>query len=308
MRHLSNLRLTCGKSQTLYATPKVRTMFTDAFSCISKNSLDIVTLVYSLLSGVTIAVSHVVSTQRYASTHILLTEVEILRALFVYSYLIDLKRGVGYASEILSMIVYWISVSWGNGGLCHTIWKTMMLILMNGRMSPNLHERKSPRSSPKKNVKTSQTSRSDVQKSSTETEINNDQNSDALCLDSSTSNTDEDWEVLNEENLYVDCQGLLEDDILTPNSVIHLVDLESEKPLMQVGPAVFEGHYEDVVGTYLLFENCKSPLDSTLFTESGTATFSSRKVNEQTQNTANYVTKCSKSLLFQRIFLKTKAE
>nr|CAH8868952.1 unnamed protein product [Trichobilharzia regenti] len=236
MRLLSNLQLTCGKSQTLYATPKVHAMFTDAFSCISKNSLDIVTLVYSLLSGVMIAVSHVVSTQRSVITHILLTEVEILRASFVYSYLIDLKRRVGYASEILLTTVYWISVSWGNGGLCHTIWKTMMLILMNGRMVPNLRERKSTGSTAKKNVETSQASCSHVQKSSTETEINHNQNSDALCLDSSTSNTDEDWEVLNEENLFVDCQGLLEDDILTPNSVIHLVDLESEKPLMQSTP------------------------------------------------------------------------
>lgn len=44
----------------------------------------------------------------------------------------------------------------------------------------------------------------------------------------------DDWEIINEEVLYVDCQGLLEDDILTPSSVIHLVDIESDKPLMQV--------------------------------------------------------------------------
>lgn len=115
----------------------------------------------------------------------------------------------------------------------------------------------------------------------------------------------DDWEVINEEVLYVDCQGLLEDDILTPSSVIRLVDIESNKPLMQVGPAVFEGHYEDTVGTYLFFDN-NSTLNNTLPIE-GASVAPLRKMDDQTpQHTTRYVAKSSKSLTFQRIFLKAK--
>ncbi|CAH8618160.1 unnamed protein product [Heterobilharzia americana] len=139
-------------------------------------------------------------------------------------------------------------------------------------------------------------------------ETNNDPDTN-LHSSSPPDSTVDDWEVVNEEILYVDCQGLLEDDILTPNSVIRLVDLESTKPLMQIGPAVFEGCYEDTVGTYLFFENCTPALDGSLLSENSAFTSSSRKVEEQTsQNMTSYVTKSSKSLLFQRIFLKAKAE
>lgn len=115
----------------------------------------------------------------------------------------------------------------------------------------------------------------------------------------------DDWEIINEEVLYVDCQGLLEDDILTPSSVIRLVDIETDKPLMQVGPAVFEGRYEDTFGTYLFFEN-NSTLNNTLSIE-GASVAPARKMDDQTpQYTTSYVAKSSKSLTFQRIFLKAK--
>ncbi|KAH8865074.1 Mitochondrial import inner membrane translocase subunit Tim29 [Schistosoma japonicum] len=123
---------------------------------------------------------------------------------------------------------------------------------------------------------------------------------------SNPNSVSDDWEIVSEEVLYVDCQGLLEDDILTPNSVIRLVDIESAKPLMQVGPAVFEGHYEDTVGTYLFFENNSPTFNTTLFKETVSAA-SVRKVDDQTpQHTTSYFTKSSKSLTFQRIFLKAK--
>ncbi|TNN05247.1 Mitochondrial import inner membrane translocase subunit Tim29 [Schistosoma japonicum] len=123
------------------------------------------------------------------------------------------------------------------GGSCHTTWKTMTSILTNGKLQmfakslPTLPEKSSTDVSFKNIEKSSQStflsSHSKPFGDGNYTEQN-------LELHLSNPNSvSDDWEIVSEEVLYVDCQGLLEDDILTPNSVIRLVDIESAKPLMQ---------------------------------------------------------------------------
>ncbi|CAH8646233.1 unnamed protein product [Schistosoma margrebowiei] len=204
--------------------------------------------------------------------------------------------------RILFKIAFWILDSWENGGSCHTTWITMTSILTNGKLQKS--SRSSPGKSRTNNSFKSSAKPSQPTCSSSHFKPFEDQNCSGQNIElhlNSPNNTSDDWEIINEEVLYVDCQGLLEDDILTPSSVIRLVDIESDRPLMQVGPAVFEGRYEDTVGTYLFFEN-----NSTLPIE-GASLAPARKMDDQTpQHTTSYVAKSSKSLTFQRIFLKAK--
>ncbi|CAH8585824.1 unnamed protein product [Schistosoma turkestanicum] len=201
---------------------------------------------------------------------------------------------------------FWILDSWGNGGSCHITWKTMTSILTNGKLQ------KSSKSLPEKNSTDNNFKSSAEQSQSTYSSSHlkpfEDQNYNERNLElhfNNPNNLSDDWEVINEEVLYVDCQGLLEDDILTPSSTIRLVDIESAKPLMQVGPAVFEGHFEDTVGTYLFFEKDLT-LNSTHI--EGASTAPARKIDDQIQHITSYAAKSSKSLTFQRIFLKAKEE
>uniref|UniRef100_A0A5K4F1T7 TFIIIC_sub6 domain-containing protein n=1 Tax=Schistosoma mansoni TaxID=6183 RepID=A0A5K4F1T7_SCHMA len=301
-----NLLLICGKFQILYAILKVPATFIDVLNYSLKNRLGIITLDYLQLSGVMIELSRVISMQKYASTPILRMVEGILQVSFVYSCSIVLKKMVWDAYRILFRTAFWILDSWENGGSCHTTWITMTSILMNGKLQKS--SRSSPGKSPTNNSFKSSAKPSQPTCSSSHFKPFEDRNCSEQNLElylNSLNNVSDDWEVINEEVLYVDCQGLLEDDILTPSSVIRLVDIESNKPLMQVGPAVFEGHYEDTVGTYLFFDN-NSTLNNTLPIE-GASVAPLRKMDDQTpQHTTRYVAKSSKSLTFQRIFLKAK--
>ncbi|CAH8661052.1 unnamed protein product [Schistosoma haematobium] len=211
-----------------------------------------------------------------------------------------------YQYAEICKIAFWILDSWENGGSCHTTWIAMTSILTNGKLQKS--SRSSPGKSRTNNSFKSSAKPSQPTCSSSHFKPSEDQNCSGQNIElhlNSPNNMSDDWEIINEEVLYVDCQGLLEDDILTPSSVIRLVDIESDKPLMQVGPAVFEGRYEDTVGTYLFFEN-NSTLNNTLPIE-GASLAPARKMDDQTsQHTTTYVAKSSKSLTFQRIFLKAK--
>ncbi|CAH8637583.1 unnamed protein product [Schistosoma guineensis] len=301
-----NLLLICGKFQILYATLEVPATFINVLNYSLKNRLGIITLDYLQLSGVMIELSRVISMQKYASTPILRTGEGISQVSFVYSCSIVLKKMVWNAYRILFRIAFWILDSWENGGSCHTTWIAMTSILTNGKLQKS--SRSSPGTSRTNNSFKSSAKPSQPTCSSSHFKPSEDQNCSGQNIElhlNSPNNMSDDWEIINEEVLYVDCQGLLEDDILTPSSVIRLVDIESDKPLMQVGPAVFEGRYEDTVGTYLFFEN-NSTLNNTLPIE-GASLAPARKMDDQTsQHTTTYVAKSSKSLTFQRIFLKAK--
>ncbi|KAK4476110.1 hypothetical protein MN116_001332 [Schistosoma mekongi] len=310
MLRLFSQPLIYGRFQILYATLKVLATFIDVLNYPLRNRLGILASDYSQSSGVTIVLSHVVSMLKYASTLILPMVVEILGVSFVYFCSTVLMKMAGSAYTMLFRIAFWILVSWEGGGSCHTIWKTMTSILTSGKLQkfakslPTLPEKSSTDVNFKDKEKSNQSTFSSSHSKSFGNENHIEQNLD-LHLNN-PNNVSGDWEIVSEEVLYVDCQGLLEDDILTPSSVIRLVDIESTKPLMQVGPAVFEGHYEDTVGTFLFFENSSPTFNTTLFKESVSAA-SVRKMDDQTpQHTTSYFTKSSKSLSFQRIFLKAK--
>ncbi|GAA52406.1 protein kinase [Clonorchis sinensis] len=65
---------------------------------------------------------------------------------------------------------------------------------------------------------------------------------------------DDEWELVDEEIVFADCHGVVEADILTPNNPVTFADLDSANPLVQIGPAIFEGRYEDVLGTMVFIE------------------------------------------------------
>uniref|UniRef100_A0A183B1M5 TFIIIC_sub6 domain-containing protein n=1 Tax=Echinostoma caproni TaxID=27848 RepID=A0A183B1M5_9TREM len=121
------------------------------------------------------------------------------------------------------------------------------------------------------------------------------------------------WEVMDEELVFVDCRGVIEPDVLIPHNPVSLVDLDSNHPLVQVGPAVFEGHYENVIGT-LMFINSASTLSgpqASYQTDGGTEQ-SETNIALDRPSCTRYpaptlsVLKCTKTLVLDRIFLKPK--
>ncbi|KAL5106305.1 hypothetical protein TcWFU_006860 [Taenia crassiceps] len=78
-----------------------------------------------------------------------------------------------------------------------------------------------------------------------------------------TENTDEpykfeggedEWEVVNETLVYADCVGAIESELMEAGKSVLLVDLDAESPLIQIGPAIFQGTYAECLGTNLIFE------------------------------------------------------
>ncbi|VEL19192.1 unnamed protein product, partial [Protopolystoma xenopodis] len=68
-----------------------------------------------------------------------------------------------------------------------------------------------------------------------------------------TTFSESEWEVIDEEIIYSECKGALEPGIIKSGQIIRFVDLDSECPIAQIGPAVFKGTYTDTVGTILCF-------------------------------------------------------
>lgn len=124
----------------------------------------------------------------------------------------------------------------------------------------------------------------------------------------------DEWEPLNDEIIYLDCQGLIENDALSPNNPIRLVDLDSSKPLLQIGSAILEGQYEDAVGTFLFFDisnvatgDATQPQDRTLIVPSPMDTQNITANNgHPLPNSYLYAEKTRKCILFNRVFLKPK--
>ncbi|KAM4619006.1 general transcription factor 3C polypeptide 6 isoform 2-T2 [Polymixia lowei] len=60
---------------------------------------------------------------------------------------------------------------------------------------------------------------------------------------------------LKDQLVVVELSGVINDDFLSKCcGTCKILDIDSEKPMMQVGPHVFVGEYEDALGTYVLFE------------------------------------------------------
>lgn len=101
---------------------------------------------------------------------------------------------------------------------------------------------------------------------------------------------DDEWEE-EEQLVVVELSGIISNDFLSKcRGTCKILDIDSEKPMMQVGQYVFAGEYEDALGTCVLFEEGppKGKADS---------------VPE-----LKYMCHTTKKLMMQRIFLVEKKE
>lgn len=101
---------------------------------------------------------------------------------------------------------------------------------------------------------------------------------------------DDEWE--KEEQLVVmELSGIINNDFLTKcHGTCKILDIDSEKPMIQIGQYVFAGEYEDAIGTCVLFEE------------------GSQKGKTDTTPELNYMCHTVKKLMMQRIFLTEKKE
>ncbi|CAL8358773.1 unnamed protein product [Lota lota] len=95
-----------------------------------------------------------------------------------------------------------------------------------------------------------------------------------------------------EQLVVVELSGVISNDFLSKcRGTCKILDIDGDKPMMQVGPYVFVGEYEDALGTCVLFEEGSSNGDA----KEGTADL---KYNGHTV----------KRLKMQRIFLTERKD
>ncbi|XP_051238489.1 general transcription factor 3C polypeptide 6 isoform X2 [Dicentrarchus labrax] len=101
---------------------------------------------------------------------------------------------------------------------------------------------------------------------------------------------EDEWEE-EEQLVVVELSGIINNDFLSKcRGTCKILDIDSEKPMMQVGQYVFAGEYEDALGTCVLFEE-------------GT-----RKGRADSGPEIKYMCHTVKKLMMQRIFLTEKKE
>uniref|UniRef100_UPI0037E8E0B9 general transcription factor 3C polypeptide 6 isoform X1 n=1 Tax=Semicossyphus pulcher TaxID=241346 RepID=UPI0037E8E0B9 len=111
-----------------------------------------------------------------------------------------------------------------------------------------------------------------------------------IPLYSRTIIMDDEWEE-EEQLVVVELSGIINNDFLTKcRGTCKILDIDSEKPMMQVGQYVFAGEYEDALGTCVLFEE-------------GT-----QKGKADSGPELKYMCHTVKKLMMQRIFLTEKKE
>lgn len=125
-------------------------------------------------------------------------------------------------------------------------------------------------------------------------------------------NDSDEWEILDETLVYADCVGAVESDLMDHGRSVLLVDLDSDNPLIQMGPAIFQGTYEDCLGTNLIFEKHPPNSENTDASNSIGAQpkpsieiFASR-IKTSNRPTFSYFGKTAKNLNLNRVFLKPK--
>lgn len=101
---------------------------------------------------------------------------------------------------------------------------------------------------------------------------------------------DDEWEE-EEQLVVVELSGIINNDFLSKcRGTCKILDIDSEKPMMQVGQYVFAGEYEDALGTCVLFEEGPEK----------------RKADSGPE--LKYMCHTVKKLMMQRIFLTDKKE
>ncbi|VDK35151.1 unnamed protein product [Taenia asiatica] len=133
------------------------------------------------------------------------------------------------------------------------------------------------------------------------------ENSSELCK---PEGGEDEWEVVNETLVYADCVGAVESELMEPGKSVLLVDLDAESPLIQIGPAIFQGTYEECLGTNLIFERHQPTPENNQASMNAAAKPSIEIFASRTKNSVrpyfNYFGKTSKNLNLQRVFLKPK--
>lgn len=110
--------------------------------------------------------------------------------------------------------------------------------------------------------------------------------------------SDSDYELEEETLLHVEVAGVLQEDLaLSPDTPLRFIDLESARPLVQVGNQVFSGAYEHTVGTSLLFRQKEN-------TEPVDEVFGRHVVSTKVE----YLASTQKKLKLKRVFLKAKPD
>ncbi|XP_029378384.1 general transcription factor 3C polypeptide 6 [Echeneis naucrates] len=101
---------------------------------------------------------------------------------------------------------------------------------------------------------------------------------------------EDEWEE-EEQLVVVELSGIISNDFLSKcRGTCKILDIDSEKPMMQVGQHVFAGEYEDALGTCVLFE--EGP----------------QKKKSDSNPELKYKCHTVKKLMMQRIFLTDKKE
>ncbi|XP_071356898.1 general transcription factor 3C polypeptide 6 [Trachinotus anak] len=101
---------------------------------------------------------------------------------------------------------------------------------------------------------------------------------------------EDEWEE-EEQLVVVELSGIINNDFLSKcRGTCKILDIDSEKPMMQVGQYVFAGEYEDALGTSVLFE--EGP----------------QKGKADSGPELKYMCHTVKKLMMQRIFLTEKKE
>ncbi|XP_008410681.1 general transcription factor 3C polypeptide 6 isoform X2 [Poecilia reticulata] len=102
---------------------------------------------------------------------------------------------------------------------------------------------------------------------------------------------EDEWEE-EEQLVVVELSGIINNDFLSKcRTTCKILDIDSERPMMQVGQYVFAGEYEDALGTCVLFEEAAP-----------------RKGQAQSGPGLKYMCHTVKKLTMQRIFLTEKME
>ncbi|XP_017261368.1 general transcription factor 3C polypeptide 6 isoform X2 [Kryptolebias marmoratus] len=101
---------------------------------------------------------------------------------------------------------------------------------------------------------------------------------------------DDEWEE-EEQLVLVELSGILNNDFLSKcRGPCKILDIDSERPMMQIGQYVFAGEYEDALGTCVVFEEVP------------------RKGKANSGADLRYLCHTMKKLTMQRIFLTEKKD
>ncbi|KAF5399702.1 hypothetical protein PHET_07020 [Paragonimus heterotremus] len=322
---LSIPRWMFGRFLPSFVIEKALIMCTKDWNCGSQDNYGSAVLASFLLYGETTRRVDVSCTLSRASTVTQPTEVETVPVLSVCVCLIGQKKPAGSESLTLWPIDFWISDSWGDGGLCVKACKITTSMTMNGHHSPICWLRPLNLVPPCVQTEAMDTDTKTDSEQFTSGDPHSTEQVDGLSVKSvnlplitgnelQTTEADSDvvdfdsdsWELVDEEVLYADCQNVIESDVLHPNNPIRFVDMDTPKPLVQIGPAVFEGQYDNALGTLVFLDSKPATLKNRTSDQTEPRVSSPLAPRSTTRNPVPNIPiiKSFKRLNLNRVFMK----